>query len=236
MHFNYNKQTRSLVGVRALVAVIYILGFAIVPFPKDTITVWVAFMFSLFSLAAGIYTSLEAFGKNGPLLSRIYGFPIYKLGTAYAAVQLFFSVVVYALSAFMALPYWIVLLLSAAFLVCAAIGFLAADNARDIVEQLDTEAASSTNTIELFQRSIADMVSSVEDGTLKTELEALAEELRYSDPVSSEATKELDARLADKITALRETLPIILAEKSSEQVAEIRKLLKERNRICKASK
>ena len=71
---------------------------------------------------------------------------------------------------------------------------------------------------------------------VKKKLEKLAEEFKYSDPVSSEATAEIEETLSDAVELLND-----IAEDGDEEtiVAHINKilaLLKKRNSICKNAK
>ncbi len=71
---------------------------------------------------------------------------------------------------------------------------------------------------------------------VKKKLEKLAEEFKYSDPVSSEATAEIEETISDAVELLND-----IAEDGDEEtiVAQINKilaLLKKRNSICINSK
>lgn len=236
MNTEFNKKNKSFIAVWAIAAVIFILAFAIIPFPKNNVSVWIAFVFTLVSLAAGLFTTLRAFGEDGAVVSKLYGYPIFKVGALYAVCQIVLSVIIFAVSVFVKVPYWITLLLSAAFLGLAAIGFIAADNAKDIVEKADEDLKASAKTVEMFRVDMDGVLDLCPDGGIKTELNKLAENLRYSDPVSSGATKELEITISDGIFELREMAANGDDEKISAKIREIQNLLNERNRICKMNK
>lgn len=236
MNTELNKKNKSFIAAWAIAAVIFILAFAIIPFPKNSASVWIAFVFTLVSLAASLFTTFKAFGKDGAIVSKLYGYPIFKVGVLYAVFQIALSIVVFAISVFVKVPYWITLLLSAAFLGLAAIGFIAADNAKDIVEKADEDLKASTKTVEMFRIDMDGVLDLCPDSGIKTELKGLAENLRYSDPVSSDATKELEITISDGIFELREMVANGNDEKTGAKIKEIQNLLNERNRICKINK
>lgn len=236
MNVEMNKKNRSMIAVWAIAAVVYVLAFAIVPFPKNSVSVWIAFLFTLVSVAASLFTALKAFGDNGEVVSKFYGYPIFKIGTVYVVVQMLFSVIVFTVSALVKVPYWIALLPSVVFSGIAAIGFIAADNAKDIVEKADEDLKTVTKAVEMFRGDMASVVDLAKDDKIKAELEKLAEEFRYSDPVSSEATKTLETKISDEIAELRDMVQTKDSEKAKTKITEIRRLLNERNRVCKLNK
>ena len=61
-------------------------------------------------------------------------------------------------------------------------------------------------------------------------MQALAEKLRYSDPMSDETLAALEREIADKVNVLKTT-----ADKT-QSAAEIALLLDERNKKCKILK
>lgn len=236
MSTEFNKKNKSFVAIWAIAAVIFILAFVIIPFPKNSASVWIAFVFALISLAASLFTALRAFGEDGAVVSKLYGYPIFKVGALYVSFQLALSVVVFAVSVFVNIPYWVTLLLSAAFLGLAAIGFIAADNAKDIVEKADEDFKAATKTVEMFRVDMDEVLDLCPEIGIRTELEKLAENLRYSDPVSSDGTKELEITISDGIFELREMVSKGDKEKIGTKIREIQNLLNERNRICKLNK
>lgn len=236
MNIELNKKNKSMIAVWSIAAVVYILAFAIVPFPKNSASVWIAFLFTLVSVAASLSTALKAFGESGEVVSKFYGYPIFKIGAIYTVVQMIFSIIVFVVSAFVKIPYWIALLPSVVFLGVAAIGFVAADNAKDIVEKQDEDLKTATKTVEMFKADMASVVDLAKDDKIKAELEKLAEEFRYSDPVSSEATKELETKISAEIAELRDMVQTENSEKVKVKITEIRRLLNDRNRVCKLNK
>ena len=87
-----------------------------------------------------------------------------------------------------------------------------------------------------LQGKVAQMIAICEDEDTYRALQVLEEELRYSDPVGSEALAEAEADLAAAIDELHAAivdgeLPVViqLCTRSSA-------LLSERNRLCKQNK
>ncbi len=236
MNIEFNKKNNSMIAVWAIVAFIYILAFAFVPFPKNGASVWIEFIFTLISIGAGLFTTLKAFGEDGAVVSRFYGYPIFRVGAFYAVAQIVLGIIVFAISAFVKVPYWISFLVSIIFLGVAAIGFIAVDNAKDIVENSDADLKTVTKTVEMFSVDIAGAVDMCTDAELKKAVEKLAEDLRYSDPVSSEATYEIETEIKTMIENLKSFTASGDTKAAQDIILKLTNSIKERNRICKLSK
>ena len=93
-----------------------------------------------------------------------------------------------------------------------------------------------TTFMQGLQGKVAQIIAICEDKDTCRALQALAEELLYSDPVGSEALAEAEADLAAAIDELHaavvdEELPVVI-----QLCARSSALLSERNRLCKQNK
>ena len=140
------------------------------------------------------------------------------------------------IAAFVAVPYWVSLLLSIILLGAAGIGVIATDNTRDAIQNIDNEVERVTKATKIFKLDIATIIDICEDAEVSKELNKLAEELKYSDPVSSEATEETETLLLEEIRILRSFVEADDKENALKQTRKTINLLAERNRICKAFK
>ena len=75
----------------------------------------------------------------------------------------------------------------------AAISVIATDNTRDMVQEADEDLARITVAAKMFRLDISSVVDNCQDAQLKKALEKLAEDIRFSDPVSSPATEAAEA-------------------------------------------
>lgn len=72
--------------------------------------------------------------------------------------------------------------------------------------------------------------------SVKKELEKLAESFRFSDPVSSDATEEIENTIMEKLENLKISISSSDSDENIAKITELKNLLAERNRICKVSK
>lgn len=235
MNINLDKKAKSIIAVYAIILLVYVLAFLIVPFNKCAAS-WISFVFTIIALASSIFVCGIAFKAKETLVSKIYGFPIFRVGAIYAIVQLVIGIIICAIGAFVAVPYWIALLISVILLGAGAIGVIITDNTRDIVEEVDESVKIDTKNVTRFQIDIAGIVDVCENQDVKTELETLNELFKFSDPVTNEETKESE----EAIKAMLSELKTLVVDGSDDDIKALIKritnALNERNRICKASK
>ena len=217
------------VVVLGVLLVLYILIAFLIPF-VHTATFWVSFVFTLIAfgvVAASIYI---AFVKNPDAKSRFYGFPIAKNGVIYGAVQLAAGLVLMALAAIV--PAWIAVLVYAVALGAAVIGLVSAEA---VVSEIHVQDAKLKNNVALM-RSLQSKINQIAAQSEDKGIKALAEEFRYSDPVSSDALAEIERDLAAVVDELQAAVVDGDGEATDKLCRKAAATLAERNRLCKLNK
>ncbi len=235
MNMQLGKKSKSVIAIYAIILAVYVIAFLIIPFNKIAAS-WISFAFTIIAIASSLLVFNFAFNAKETLVSKIYGYPIFRVGAAYALAQLALGIVICAIAAFVAVPYWITLLLSVILLGAAAIGVIITDNTRDLVEEVDERVKVDTKNVTRFQIDIAGIVDVCENTEAKADLEELNELFRFSDPVTNDETREVEESIK---TMLSELKTIVVDGSTDDIKALIKKItnaLNERNRICKASK
>ena len=229
------KKSKSVIAIYAILLVVYIVAFLIIPFNKIAAS-WISFAFTIIAIAGSLLIFNFAFNAKETPVSKIYGYPIFRVGAAYALAQLVIGVVICAISAVIAVPYWVALLVSVILLGAAAIGVIITDNTRDLVEEVDESVNVDTKNVTRFQIDIAGIDDVCENTEVKADLEKLNELFRFSDPVTNDETREVE----ESIKTMLAELKTIVADGSTDDInaliKRITNTLNERNRICKASK
>lgn len=226
------KEKKGLV-VLALLFVVYTLIVLAVPFAKGGMF-WLTYLFTAAAFGVQVYVFKLSFEKEAGAKSKFYGFSIARVGVLYLAVQLVLGLVFMALAA--VAPVWLALVLYLALLVAAAVGVIATDSIRDEVERQDTQLKKNVATMRALQSKAAALPARCEDAAAKAALEKLAEEFRYSDPVSASALTDLETDMA----ATMEELSVAVTDGDNAAVLALCKkisaTLAERNRLCKLNK
>ena len=223
------KDTIRAIVVAAITFIIYNLIAFVIPF-AHTAAFWISYGFTLVAFAVVCASIYIAFIKNPDAKSRFYGFPIARIGVLYGGAQLIVSLIVMALAQWT--PWWIPVLVYAIGMGVAVIGLVAADAVVEEIQAQDVKLKKDVSLMRSLQSKVSQIASQADDAAIK----ALAEEFRYSDPVSNEAIADAEADLA----AVVDQLQAAYVDGDSEAMAQLcRKaaaLLAERNRICKLNK
>ena len=223
---------RALI-VAAVTLVIYNLVVFLVPFRMNGVF-WTSYIFTLIAfvvVGASIYI---AFIRKPDAKSRFYGFPIAKIGVIYGIAQLVVGLVFMALGKI--LPVWLAVLIYGIGLCLAVIGLISADAVRDEIENQDEKLKKDVELMRSLQSKVNQMVNMCDDADATAELKAFAEEIKYSDPVSSDALAEIESDLSAVIAELQ--YAVVDGDANSIKVLcrKATLTLGERNRLCKLNK
>lgn len=223
------KDTIRALLVAVVVFVIYNLITFMIPF-AHTAAFWISYGFTLASfvvVAASIYI---AFIKNPDAKSKFYGFPIARVGIIFGVAQLVVSLLMMALAAI--IPWWVAVLVYSVGLGVAVLGLIGMEAVVDEIKTQDVKLKKDVSLMRSLQSKINQIASQSDNAAIK----ALAEEIRYSDPVSNDAIADAEADLAAAVDQLQAAF----VDGDNEAVAQLcRKasaLLAERNRLCKLNK
>ena len=128
------------------------------------------------------------------------------------------------------------LIVSAIPLVVAVFCIVSADSTRDEIKRMDKKLAVDVQNMRALQSKSASLSALCDNKDVASELIKLAEKFKYSDPVSSEATKKLELDL-ERILSEIETA--VVGNSLNDISALCKKAtitLGERDRICKLHK
>ena len=220
---------RFYISAAAVLATFCVIAF-VVPFARTTVF-WLSLVFGVIAIVVQLYTMPRAMA--GDTRSKFYGFPALRISFIYLAVQLILSLLFMALAAIA--PVWIPTVLYLVLLCAALIGFVGADSVREEVVKQDANTKKQVSVMRAFQSQVANLSINC-DASVKPELDKLAEEFRFSDPVSSDAIKDAE----DELRCCIDELQRAVSENRSVDIPELcRKtslVLAERNRLCKLNK
>lgn len=227
-----SKNKLRLYAVLAILFVVLsVVAFAL-PLAK-TATFWISYVFAVVALAVQIYAYPKAFDGES-VKSKFYGFPIARVTTIYLVAQLVLSLIFMIAGKWV--PAWIPVILFVLMLGAAAIGFVAAEGMRDEVERQDVVHKANVGTMRALQSKSIVIAGQCEDAETKKALNAFAEALRFSDPVSSDALADIE----ENLTGLVEELGNAVMDKdysaAKSLCAKASSLLADRNRVCKLNK
>lgn len=228
-----DDQKKRVVLVVGIVFVLFnVLAFAL-PFEMNA-TFWLSYIFTTVAIFSQIFFVEFSFRNGESLKSKFYGFPIARIGFMYGLAQVVAGFLFMALSSILSAT--IPLIICCLLLGAAAIGTIAVDGIREELIAQDTRLKKNVTAMRNLQSQTTNLMQLCEGNQLKNEIKELAEDFRYSDPVSSEATEQLESELITLISELQREIMDDNMEESKKYIQSIKFTLSERNRICKLNK
>lgn len=226
---------RYLVIVLIIAVVFNLLVFLIPVTPKDKLCFWLTYSFGMLSIVSQPAIAYYAF-KNESLKSKIYGWPILKIGYIYLAVQLIATLISFILGLFIVIPYWILIIIYALILGFAIIGLLFLDAYRETIEKIEQKTIDKTIFINNLKINVSLLSEDLENEVLRKEIKALSEEIKYSDPVSNDSVSELENEIDTLYIQLKERVELNEDDEAIKLTKKLLKLVKERNLRIKINK
>lgn len=215
-----------------LAAIVFTVIVLVLPFSRGA-NFWLAYVFAVAALVLHLLAILNAFGREGAPRSRFYGIPVAKLGTVYLVAQVVLSIVTMLLP--QTVPLWIPLAVFAVLLCLCAIGFITVDIVRTEIERQDDILSGRTQCIIGLRSKVNSLVGFAKNPETNELLRRVSEEFRYSDPVSSDATADVEKTLESMVADLQSAV-VENEEVTADFCNRILLVLAERNRLCKVTK
>ncbi len=229
------KKFKSVLAVYAILLLVFNFLFFLIPFAKNG-AVWVMYPFTLVSLFLGCGITCYAFKSGASLRSKVYGYPVFRIGYVYTLAQLICCVIICAINAYKAVPLWLSAVICILILAAALIGVILTDNTRDTIEKIDKETAVKTRQMTYFKLDIASLADVCTDSEVKKRLSVLAEKLKYSDPVSCDELTEIEGEISNGVDELTQMINADSSDKVIDKINVLINMLADRNRRCKALK
>ena len=217
-----------LIAAFAVSAVAFLL-----PFPKGGVF-WVAYIFELIAFVLQIPVFKLAFDNADTLRSKFLGFPVFRVGYLYLAIQTVISIALCILGCLDWFPVWAAAAICILVLGCAVACSLTADIAHAAAEHIEAQQTMTTSRMETLRTLSAGLPNMTEDTALRKVLSDLADDFRFSDPVSGAATADIEQELENSLRELSGKLSG--GSVTLEDVQKLRKMLEQRNALCKARK
>ena len=230
----FTKRTKQIYAILATFLIVFTVIVFVIPFHKGA-TFWVAYLAEVIAIAAQIPIFKLAYDNAKDLKSKVLGFPIFRVGYLYLGIQTVASVVLFVLSGILTkFPVWIAVIVCLVILAFAFVGSIATDIAREEVERIETTTAVDTTWMKQMRVRSAQLVTKAKDDTQRKMLEQLAEDFRYSDPVSHTDLKAIEGDIEVAFQSLEQILTS--GGDFAGAVEQTQQLLAQRNAASKLTK
>ena len=223
---------------RGRIWILFILCFVLInalifliPFDKtaNIIVAW-AGLFILFIINA--YVLRVSMGKRSEKTEAIMiGKKLLKTALMLLAIQLIALAGIAVIG--QAIPFWAVLLFEFLLIFISIIILIKTDIPRAVVRKAEQTAAKSTAGVKELRAKAEALCINLDDPANEKALHELADELKYTDPVSNEKTEKLENRINTLLESISHHQD---AKERSELIRRAIALVKERAIIAKENK
>ncbi len=222
------KSKKTILSIIAVLFVVFnVIAFAIpTQFSKGF---WVAYAFTVVAFVITLFIWLRFFKTNENLKSKFINLPILNICAYYIVAQ----IVVFLVFKFAyTLPVWVSIIVNIVILAIAIVLLMAVDKSADYIEAVGEKVHGKVVFIKSLTAEIEGIAESVKDDSVREKVDALAEAIRFSDPMSDPSLEDVEKSISDKISTLKNA-----DEKDMESlIADITVLINDRNRKCKILK
>lgn len=200
--------------------------------PRYTANFFAAMAVMLIGYAYSVLVTLFAFKKANSNEKTFYGIPV-----AYNGVVTF-AVLTVASALFMLLNLSIIAItaITAVILVISAIGLVKTSVARSAVEATGEKVKQQTAFIRLLSADAEHLMTTAKTPEIKAETKKVYEAIRYSDPMSNEALRDIETKIQYQFSAFTNAVKNEDSELVASMATELVELIDARNKKCKALK
>ena len=197
---------------------------------------WFSYAFMMIAFGMQVLALLMGRFRDG-IEAAFFGFPLISVSIFYFAITTVLSLMFMILVSFsVEVPLILVIVLEVILLGVFIIAFVVSLAHRDAVSEIDQNIKKNVRTIRNLTGDVESLAEAIEDREMKKALSALAEDFRYSDPMTTDAVADLDLQMKDAVAELE----LLVSEGDltalAAKVRETKLLIAKRNRRLADSK
>lgn len=230
-----NKNMKSAAIMLAVAFVVYnVILFVAAGFVDHTAVFWLSWVFVLLGFVTMAIVGVFLGEEGLHMRDWIFGYPMLRYTYIYTIGELAFSVVFMLCehSASWKLAFVLQFILLCIYLVFVVGCFFA----KRTIHEVKTNTKDKTTFIRMLRVDAEILVEKCTDTELKVLCQRLAEDIRYSDPMSNDALSELEKEIALAVSSCKDAIAVGNLETAKELCGKASVLLVERNKKCKVLK
>ena len=224
------KGQLSYLAVELILLFVFNVIAFMIPFNR-TSAFWTAYVFTMGAIVISFAFSFYAFSGNKK--SRFYGFSLIIISWTYLLIQAILGLLFMSLSM---VPYEVPFIACVILLAAYLIGMIAADTSKDYVQDVDKKIKESTFFLKSLQIDMQEIITSVNDPELSDALVDLADEIKYSDPVSLGQLANIETRIENNVIELKSLVDSGNYKDAIRKAKNTRQLVVQRNEKMKLLK
>lgn len=235
---NRSKQSSKMPILAAIFLVCFVtynvVLFVVSGFEFHTGTFWTSYAFTLIAFGAVAASGYMARSQDIKLRDWIFGYPVLWHCAVFMAAQLVLSIVFMAFED--GIAWGVAFAVQLVLLAVYAVMVLSCFMSKRTIEEVDTKARVSTTYMKLLQADAEMAAEQSADPAVRSAFLELAEQARYSDPVSNPLLADLEQAITVQLAEAKNYLTNGDEGSARECCKQASMLLLERNKKCKALK
>ena len=197
---------------------------------------WFAYGFLVLAFALQVVVMFTGKFENGAE-AIFFGLPLFTIALWYFVLTAILSTVFMILVCLgVAVPFLLMFVLECLLLGVFAIAFIISLTHKNVVQEIDQKIKRNVFAIRSLVTDVETMAESVENKDVKAKLERLAEDIRYSDPMTNDIVAELDLQIKDTIAELEVYVANNELEGIDGRIRQAQLLVSKRNKRLADSK
>ena len=155
------------------------------------------------------------------------------VASVYMTIQIILSLLFMVASS---IYVWISFIVCVVCLALCGIGLIAGESAKWIIEQTDVDVKQKVFYIKSLESNLRLLSVSCSDVLTKKNIGALADAIRFSDPMSSDALSDVEQEIAERCEKIKVSVENYQYNIANEECRQTMELLTARNEKCKLLK
>lgn len=231
------KNFKRFCIITILILVLYNILIFVIPYPhKSNSIFWTSWTFGLLYICIQPIIYNFSITNAKTIKSKIYGFPIYWLAFITLIIQLLITLLFLILGTFIVVPYWILIILESILLVFTLTCFIANTTYKETIEELENINVVDTKFMDNLKLEAKLILEYDIPTDIKNKLKVFEDEIKYSDPVSNDALKNIETDLYTKFIIVKNKINGKDYDTLNDDIDKLILILKERNQMAKANK
>lgn len=236
---NNRKSTSKVLMAAIMLGICFItynvVVFAICGFTGHGGSFWLSYVFMLISFATLTISAYLLKNRNVKPKDWLLGYPVLRHCAIYIVLELIASILFMGLD-YAGCPWGVALVVQLLLLAVHLVFIISCFLAKETIEDIQANVKVKTSKIKLLQVDVEMIAESSNNVDIKEAFAKLAEQIRYSDPMSSDLLSDLEDQIAYVIEQAKTSASMDNVRDALPLCKKASLLLSERNKKCKILK
>lgn len=212
-----------------LLVIVTVLAVSI-PFTRNLIF-WLALVCNAIMFCVTAWVFVRTVHSVETLESKILGWPIFHSAVVFLIIQVIAATVIMLFAAIC--PLWLFIILELIIFSVCALTLIIRDVSHTVVTLSENHLNDKTVSFKALRLIASMLVSDLSETEVVLAMQKLADEMRFSDPVSTSSSIELEEKLGDLFLRIKNSIDL---QEQLELIREAQQLLHQRNEVVKFTK